>query len=73
MMPRARLQEGVAGSRNTALRPERLILSFPPLAAEDVGNILKFCETLREVSRASKHQLLMVPRFGEPDLCVQGR
>ncbi|CAN6566973.1 unnamed protein product [Malus baccata var. baccata] len=70
MMPRARLQEGVAGSRNTALGPERLILSFPPLAAEDVGNILNFCET-REVSRASKHKLLTVPRFGEPDLCVQ--
>ncbi|RXH92997.1 hypothetical protein DVH24_013573 [Malus domestica] len=48
MMPRARLQEGVTGSRNTALRPERLILSFPylraPLAAEDVGNILKFSQ-----------------------------
>ncbi|RXH93790.1 hypothetical protein DVH24_015857 [Malus domestica] len=24
------------------------------------------------VSRASKHQLLMVPRFGEPDLHIQG-
>ncbi|CAN6567078.1 unnamed protein product [Malus baccata var. baccata] len=43
---RARLQEGVAGSRNAALRAERLILSFPylraPLAAEDVGNGLQF-------------------------------